>query len=366
MIVLPLLTLNSQQMPKESTWYNQPFTMIATSLNELFFNFSHGVKQTTALYLNLINIKKENASLIESNKVLKAQMLIFADLQNENQRLKNLMNFKQNSKMNLIGAQVVGRDLLTDRNTITINKGTQDGLKPGQAVITIEGVVGYVFRPQLTASHVMLITDRYSVVDGVIARTRSHGIVEGKARNECALKYVEKTVDVHPGDIVVTGGLDNIFPKGFPIARVEKVENKTYSISLKVDLVPFVDANKVEEVFIITDAANEEYTEQFENHAEKNPTAVTATNSNNNSNTLHTQSTLKTTNIPQTNPSPANQPASAQVKNESNPPPAQSTMSKKELNQTNTTTSQTAINNPTSTLTPPKVPSMMNKKEESQ
>lgn len=268
MILLPLLTLNSQQVPKESTWYNQPFTLIATGMNELFYNFSHGVKQTTALYLNLIDIKKENASLVESNKQLKTQMLILSDLQNENQRLKNLMNFKQSSKMNLIGAQVVGRDLLTDRNTITINKGTQDGLKPGQAVITTEGVVGYVFRPQLTASHVMLITDRYSVVDGVVARTRSHGIVEGKAHNECALKYVEITEDVHPGDIVVTGGLDNIFPKGFPIARVEKVENKTYSISLKVDLVPFVDANKVEEVFIITDAANEDYSEHFKNQLE--------------------------------------------------------------------------------------------------
>lgn len=265
MILLPLLTLNSQQVPKESTWYNQPFTLIATGLNEVFYDFSHGVKETTALYLNLVNIKKENAHLVEINKQLKTQMLILQDLQSENQRLKTLMDFKQSSKMNLIAAQVVGRDLLTDRNTITINKGTQDGLKPGQAVISTEGVVGYVFRPQLTASHVMLITDRYSVVDGVVARTRSHGIVEGKAHNECALKYVEKTEDVHPGDIVVTGGLDNIFPKGFPIARVEKVENKTYSISLKVDLVPFVDANKVEEVFIVSDAANEDFSNHFQN-----------------------------------------------------------------------------------------------------
>lgn len=109
----------------------------------------------------------------------------------------------------------------------------------------------------------MLITDRYAVVDGIVQRTRAHGIVEGKSQSSCALKYVERTEDVNEGDLVVTGGLDNIFPKGFPVAIVESVERKTFSVSLKVDLRPVVDPYKVEEVFIITDSAKEDFGDKF-------------------------------------------------------------------------------------------------------
>jgi rod shape-determining protein MreC len=165
--------------------------------------------------------------------------------------------------MNLVAAQVIGRDLVIDHNTITINKGTNEGLAPGQAVITTEGALGYIFKADALTSHVMLITDRYAVVDGIVQRTRAHGIVEGKSQNGCVLKYVEKTEDVKVGDLVVTGGLDNIFPKGFPVAVVESVERKTFSVSLKVDLRPVVDPYKVEEVFVVTNAAKEDFGDKY-------------------------------------------------------------------------------------------------------
>jgi DNA-binding CsgD family transcriptional regulator len=125
----------------------------------------------------------------------------------------------------------------------------------------------------------MLITDRYAVVDGIVQRTRAHGIVEGKSQSSCALKYVERTEDVKEGDLVVTGGLDNIFPKGFPVAIVESVERKTFSVSLKVDLRPVVDPYKVEEVFIITDSAKEDFGDKFApvTATTETPAAVTTT-----------------------------------------------------------------------------------------
>src|SRR5690606_32144727 len=130
-------------------------------------------------------------------------------------------------------------------------------------VISVQGVLGYIFRPSLHSSQVMLISDRYAVVDGIVQRTRARGIVEGKNATSCVLKYVERSEDVKPGDLVVTGGLDNIFPKGFPIAVVESVERKTFSVSLKVDLKPVADPYKVEEVFVIMDAAFEDFGTRF-------------------------------------------------------------------------------------------------------
>nr|BFD60031.1 rod shape-determining protein MreC [Bdellovibrio sp. CKG001]BFD66399.1 rod shape-determining protein MreC [Bdellovibrio sp. HAGR004] len=264
-LALPLISINMQQRPQESNWLAKPFSLLGSAVSETFYGFSSGVKGTTAMYLDLINIKKHSEQLTSTNNELQARLEKMNELLIENDRLRGLLAFKEQTKMSLIAAQVIGRDLVIDHNTITINKGTKDGLKAGQAVITTGGVLGYIFKPDTFTSHVMLITDRYAVVDGIVQRTRAHGIVEGKSQysSTLQLKYVERTEDVQEGDLVVTGGLDNIFPKGFPVAVVESVEKKTFSVSLKVDLRPVVDPYKVEEVFIISQGNNEDFGDKY-------------------------------------------------------------------------------------------------------
>ena len=156
--------------------------------------------------------------------------------------------------MDLLAAKVIGRDLSSDHATIMIDRGRNDGVKPMQAVMTIEGAVGYVFRVDPGTSRVMLITDRYSVVDGIVQRSRARGLVEGKSLDACLLKYVNKSADVVTGDLIVTSGLDSIFPKGLPIASVELVNKKPYTVTLDVELKPVVNPNKVEELFIVRNA----------------------------------------------------------------------------------------------------------------
>lgn len=263
LLPLPLISINMEQKPFTSNWVSQPLVLLSTSVQELFYGFSAGIQGTTAMYLNLISIKKNSETLASKNKELEARLQQFSDLEVENGRLKSLLDFKQNTKMEMKSAQVIGLDLMTDHKTLSINKGTEDGLKTGQAVVSAQGVLGYVFRPSLKSSQVMLITDRYAVVDGIVQRTRARGIVEGKNSSACVLKYVERSEDVKEGDLVVTGGLDNIFPKGFPIAIVERVERKTFSVSLKVDLKPVADPYKVEEVFIIINAGQEDFGARF-------------------------------------------------------------------------------------------------------
>lgn len=262
LLALPLISINMQQNPLAQGWYNRPFSFLASITQAAFFSFSDGVRGNTSLYLNLVNIKKENQSLKEANQELLTRLEAHTELQKENDRLNQLLSFKSKTKMDLVSARVMSRDLVSDHNTIHINKGLHDGIKAGQAVIAVGGVVGHIYKPEAFTAQVLLITDRYSVVDGVISRSRSRGIVEGKNSASCALKYVEKSEDVQVGDIVVTSGLDNIFPKGFPIATVESVENKSYAVSLKVELKPVVDPDKVEEVFVILNSANEDLSDR--------------------------------------------------------------------------------------------------------
>ncbi len=252
---LPLLSINMEQKANQEDWLARPFQLVSGYAQGIFFAFSDSVRGPTSQYLNLVNIKKENQELHNRNHELEARMQVMSEIEQENNRLREIVDFRKNHDMKLVAAQVIGKDLVPDHKSITINKGSQHGLAPGQAVITLGGVLGYIFRSELATSHVMLISDRYSVVDGIVQRSRAHGIVEGR-NDGLALKYVERTEDVKPGDLVVTGGLDNILPKGFPVAIVENVERKTYSVSLRVDLKPIVDHSKVEEVLVVVDANN--------------------------------------------------------------------------------------------------------------
>lgn len=254
LILMPLISINTQRSPTVTGWYDKPFSFIAGVIESLFFGLSDGVRSTTKLYLDLIQIKKESQTLKSQNQDLLARLQVLEELQKENSRLNLLLDFRNRNKMELTAARVISRDLLTDHATIRIDKGTSNGLKSGMAVITTEGVVGHIFKPDALTSHVLLITDRYSVVDGLVNRSRARGIVEGKNQTGLSLHYVEKSEDIQKGDLIVTSGLDNIFPKGFPVAKVENVENKIFAVALKVDLKPIVDPDKVEEVFIITNA----------------------------------------------------------------------------------------------------------------
>lgn len=254
LLSLPLVSIQTQKDPLRQGWHDKPFSFLAGLLQGGFFQFSDGVRGTTRLYLDLINIKKDNESLRAQNAILETQLLALEEMRNENARLNQLMDFQARTKMTLVAARIMSRDLMSDHNTIQINKGTHHGLKSGMAVISVDGVVGHIFKTEMWTSQVLLLTDRYSVVDGLIARSRARGIVEGKNSSLISLRYIEKSEDVQVGDLVVTSGLDNIFPKGFPIAKVESVEDRSYSVSLRVELSPVVNPNKIEEVFVIMDA----------------------------------------------------------------------------------------------------------------
>jgi rod shape-determining protein MreC len=261
LLALPLLSINMQQDPLARGWHDRPFSFLASVVQTGFFHFADSVRGTTSLYLDLINIKKENQDLKAKNAELITRIQEMAELAKENDRLNSLFEFKNRSQMQLIAARVMSRDLLSDHDTLQINKGTSHGLKDGMAVISTEGVVGHIFKAELFSAQVLLLSDRYSVVDGLISRSRARGIVEGKNSSTISFRYVEKSEDVQVGDLIVTSGLDNIFPKGFPIGKVESVENKSYAVSLRIEITPAVNPTKVEEVFIIVDAKNEDFSQ---------------------------------------------------------------------------------------------------------
>ena len=245
--------------PAQRPWFVKPFIFMTGVVQNLYSGFSSGVRGTTDLYLNLIDIKKNNQNLQIENAELRAQLGTLTELKLENQRLNKLLGFKENTKMDLLTAKVIGKDLLIDHTTLTINRGTFHGVKEFMAVITIGGVVGYVIQPQTFTSQILLLTDRYASIDGIVQRSRARGIVEGLNKKTCRLSYLERDDDIKVGDKIVTSGLNNIFPKGFAVGTVTDVVKSQYDISQEVTIKPAINPFTLEEVFVVLNTQNENF-----------------------------------------------------------------------------------------------------------
>lgn len=253
-VVVPLMAINMQRNSEEELWFTKPFSFLGGVIQGAYSSFSSGVRGTTGMYLDLINIKTENRELKVENTELRAQLGAMTELKVENERLNRLLGFRQSSNMDLLAAKVVGKDLLLEHQTLAVNRGTHHGVKKNMAALTVGGVVGYVFRADRYTSQILLLTDRYAAIDALVQRSRARGIVEGNSRDLAVLKYVKRGDDVQVGDLVVTSGMYNVFPKGFPIGIVKQINKSQYGMTQELELSPSVDPLNLEELFIVLNA----------------------------------------------------------------------------------------------------------------
>jgi rod shape-determining protein MreC len=250
-VALPLISINIQRNPGESPWYMRPFIFAAGATQQAASQVVFTIRNTVRTYINLIGTKRENRELKEKLAQMETQMAQFEEVRNENARLNKILDFKSKEGLLLVAARVIGYDLSSQYATFKINRGTDDGVAVGQAVVTPEGVAGTILSVEKSRSQVLVLTDRYSVIDAIVQRSRARGIVEGRTQTTAQLKYLQRTDDVQTGDLVVTSGLDPSLPPGFPIAKVVAVEKKPHGITQIVELEPMLDASQLEEVLVV-------------------------------------------------------------------------------------------------------------------
>ncbi len=180
-------------------------------------------------------------------------------LKDENARLKEQLAFKTATPYTLLPAQIIAKDPSRVYASFTINQGYLQGVKKDQPVIAyqnnIYGLVGKIQMVGLTTSVVQPILDGNMYVAARFQNSRFEGLVSGKGSNEEALKmsYVEKKAaeEVHLGDLVVTSGLDSLYPEGLLIGRVHSISAKEYETALNIDLEPVISFSQLEYVSVI-------------------------------------------------------------------------------------------------------------------
>lgn len=209
-------------------------------------------------YIALVNVSQENEVLRRRIRDLEAQSVHATEIQLAQQRLDELLRFRSTFSGAAIAAQIIGRDPLPWSRTVTINKGEADGIGKNAAVLSQFGVVGQTIATSAHAARVLLLTDHNSGVDAIVQRSRARGVVKGVLDGGCIMKYLDREASVDVGDLVVTSGLDGIFPKGMMIGEVTEVTSGARGLLKEAKLHPRAPLDELEEVMIVTRDAPEE------------------------------------------------------------------------------------------------------------
>ncbi|OGX19839.1 MAG: rod shape-determining protein MreC, partial [Omnitrophica WOR_2 bacterium RBG_13_44_8] len=138
----------------------------------------------------------------------------------ENERLKNLLSFKQKSSYKVIVARVIGRSADSWSSIVLLDKGSNSGIKTGFAAITPLGLAGRVIETAGSTSKVVLINDPSFSVSAIVQRSRQEGLVSGTLGQSLMMRYLAKDSDIQVSDLIITSGLTGNYPKGIFIGKV--------------------------------------------------------------------------------------------------------------------------------------------------
>jgi len=182
-----------------------------------------GVRTSWGDYLALQSVRSDNERLQEEIGQLHVTLQQERALAQQSRTLQALLELRSQAPLTTAAAGVIASSASPDFRTLTIDKGSEDGLRPDMAVISPAGVVGRVITPSSRAAKVQLLIDRNAAAGALVERSRAQGVVEGNG-GDLRLNYVSGTADIIVGDVVVTSGIDGIYPKGFVIGQIESIE----------------------------------------------------------------------------------------------------------------------------------------------
>ncbi|MEA3348531.1 MAG: rod shape-determining protein MreC [Pseudomonadota bacterium] len=204
-------------------------------------------------YINLIGVKEKNYQLGKDLAHMEHRLAGLEEARLENLRLHKLLNFKKQHDILAqgIAAHVIGRQTDSLSHILIIDCGSRQSLEINNPVFTFDGVIGRIIACGLQSAKVLLLVDQSSACDVVIQRNRLRGTLQGTGDDFCRLAYLQRTADVKVGDLLVTSGLDNIFPKGLTVGTVVASTGNHNGFSQLIKVKPTFDIDTIEEVYII-------------------------------------------------------------------------------------------------------------------
>lgn len=233
-------------------------------------------------YVYLVGVRQENLELNEQLRRLKLDLATAKEQAKESERLKTLLGFSPPESWTAAGARIIANRLGPNAalDTVLLDKGSSAGVQVSTPIITPDGVVGRVLKISMHFSTALLITDPSSKISVLGRENRTPGILTGQGPNSpLSVNYVHQNAQLAPGEILVTSGLDEVFPKGLPVAMVTGVTRSDISLFQEVTAEPLVNLKMLEEVLLLMEAEPQEAPPSPMDQANTGPGAQNATNS---------------------------------------------------------------------------------------
>jgi rod shape-determining protein MreC len=225
---------------------------------EKLSNFSgHGLRYAWSDYVDLRHVRQQNEDLQKQLAQLRLERAAISEDAVEAHRLRQLLDFKQHYIAATVAAQVIGTSGTDQSRLLILDKGLNDGLKPGMAVITPDGVVGKLRDVFPSTSQLLLLSDPSSGAGVFLQSTRIRAILKGASTGQIVIGNLTPDERIKPGEKVLTSGGDLVFPRGLAVGTIESIkldpEHQPYTL---ITLKPAANLNQLEEVLVVTATGN--------------------------------------------------------------------------------------------------------------
>ena len=252
-IILSFLLISIDHQQQHLARVRSTLTTLIQPLNYAVnapINFVTALSENAILHRNLV---VQNRNLREENLLLRARNQRLDSLQKENRRLRELLDSSTDISADAVVADVLAIEQTPIAKQIVIDKGARENTYQGQPVVDAYGVIGQVSRVDVFSSTVLLATDLNHAIPVQIERNALRTIARGSDEADLLyLSFVPLNADVELGDRVVTSGLGQKFPAGYPVGEVTEVSVKPGAPFQTIKVQPLVNANRLSQVLLIT------------------------------------------------------------------------------------------------------------------
>lgn len=245
-LLISILLLSLSDTPQIRAIRSLTISMIGTAEDALGF------------IPNYFQLRNENRVLREQNLTLSEELIRLREARQENIHLRQLLALKEQSPFTYISASVVGKTLNLLQNTITIDAGKDEGVKPDMPIVTDEGLVGRVISTSPGYAIGQILWNKDFRASAKVERDRVDGILQWDGGEHLSLRNVAKTLDVQVGDVVVTSEYSALYPAGIKIGVVSKTSQAPGALFQTIEISPSVDFSRLEQVFVVVHSPDSE------------------------------------------------------------------------------------------------------------
>lgn len=248
LLSLLLMVLDARQNALDSL--RQALSVAVAPLQRLAMTPAELLDRTGSFFVTQSRLQNENAALRQRQLAQGAQLQRMQAMQAENAYLRKILNVQQQRGESVVAAEIVyaGRDPFSQK--ITVDKGSSHKVQAGQPAIDDIGVIGQVTRVYPFSSEITLLTDKDQAIPVQIVRNGARAIAFGHGQDGALeLPFMAANADIQNGDMLVTSGIDGVYPAGLPVAVVSKIErNASFA---KIICTPSAGVNRHGQLLIL-------------------------------------------------------------------------------------------------------------------